>query len=445
MAFTSNTPPSTTDIQIPEYLNPNTLFQPREQNVTNTSLGHPKADRVTALAGAGQSDMASIFLNTSRDAFKANMMQIDATSQLPVWQEESWDELLGESVMRPYHNSREGGAIHGSSTMASRYIDPQFLDVPRSPPSTAASPTTEHLLPEPFDVRSVLEDLDRQNDLFSQEGFTTMDIDSSGPILPGTVVGGRENDRNEPHSQIDLASLFNRLDHAGPSLTLQDALKQSQLFVDFDDDVSNTSVHPENLALKRKAFEGSNYGVPNTKRRDMTFEVGNLLSLTAPLTMTPKALLANVPESPLLPIALKSDSSSPDESTASVADVKASTARPKSVVPEKFIGDGSAETALGMSTAAIQSFPTFEELLKHVHPDNYARAKAFGEKIAKNRLKAKNAAKRSRDQRRAKIEKAEELEKETEMLQGKLDGMRTLLSRLVANGTLSKDAVKGYI
>ncbi|WVQ74520.1 hypothetical protein IAR50_004121 [Cryptococcus sp. DSM 104548] len=442
MAFPTHDAPPTTDLQIPECLDPNTLFQTQEQRFPNTLSRHQNSDHAT-LPNPGQSDIAGLFLNTPRDAFRANMIQIEATSQLPVWEEESWDELLGENIMRPRHNSNEGGAIYGGPTLASRFVDPHCQNTARSSPSTSLS-TSGHPLPDPFNVAL---ELDRQyNRPFSQAGDSMMMEDESpGTALPGTMLGERDGNGHEMHSQIDLASLFKKLDHA-PALTFQDAFKQSQILVNFDDDVSQMSINPDNNALKRKTINGRNDGVPDTKRRDVTIDVDNIFSFTTPLTtLAPQTLLANAPDSPLQQAAVKSEHSSPDESNASVADVKTSTARPRSVVPEKFIGDGSAETALGMSTAAIQSFPSFEELLKHVHPDNYARAKAFGEKIARNRLKAKNAAKRSRDQRRAKIEKAELLEKQTEELQGKLEGMKTLLSTLVANGTVGREAVMEYI
>lgn len=60
-----------------------------------------------------------------------------------------------------------------------------------------------------------------------------------------------------------------------------------------------------------------------------------------------------------------------------------------------------------MSVTELQSF--HEELLKRVQSYHYSRAKSFGEKVAKNRIKTKNAGTRSRDQRRAKIGRVEGL------------------------------------
>ncbi len=114
---------------------------------------------------------------------------------------------------------------------------------------------------------------------------------------------------------------------------------------------------------------------------------------------------------------------------------KSSTARPKSVVPEKYLKDGSAQTMLGMSVDQIQSFPTFEELLKMVSSSLRPGAAEFGERIKENRDKAKDAAKKSRDERRAKIDS---LEKTVAELEGTIEGMRGVLATLVTKGLLDQ-------
>ena len=143
--------------------------------------------------------------------------------------------------------------------------------------------------------------------------------------------------------------------------------------------------------------------------------------------------------------ATKSPSLSSKVGNATSNDGKVCTTRPKAVVPEKFLNDGSAEAALGMTIAEIQTFPTFEELLKKVHPNNCQKAILFGEKITRNRIKAKHAAKRSRDQRRAKIERVERLEKQTKELQDQVEDMRALLGQLVESGAINREVVQAYI
>ena len=121
---------------------------------------------------------------------------------------------------------------------------------------------------------------------------------------------------------------------------------------------------------------------------------------------------------------------------------KLSTARPKSVVPEKYLKDGSAQTILGMSADQIQSFPTFEELLKMVSPNLRSGATEFGERIKENRDKAKDAAKKSRHERRAKIDSLEETVAD---LEGKIEGMKGVMQALVSKGLLSQAEMAEWI
>ncbi|WVO13316.1 hypothetical protein L204_100929 [Cryptococcus depauperatus] len=234
--------------------------------------------------------------------------------------------------------------------------------------------------------------------------------------------------------QSDLAYLFCQLGHVAPFPQIQ---SQNNNFLNLQD-LSCQSINPDEL--KRKIF--INDDGHKSKRRGITvLDQDERFVLQNPTVQysavaTPNAELNDTGKSPS-PTSKAGNSPSNDEKTC--------TARPKSVVPEKFLNDGSAEAALGMPIAEIQSFPSFEELLKKVHPDNYQKARAFGEKITKNRDKAKHAAKRSRDQRRAKIERAEILEKQTEELQGQIEGMKTLLSQLVKSGAISRETVQAYI
>nr|ODN96644.1 hypothetical protein L204_03353 [Cryptococcus depauperatus CBS 7855] len=122
---------------------------------------------------------------------------------------------------------------------------------------------------------------------------------------------------------------------------------------------------------------------------------------------------------------------------------KPSTDRPKSVVPAKFLKDGTAQSILGMSIPQINSYPTFSALLADVHPSFLPAAREFGEKISDNRDKAKDAAKKSRDERRVKIERAEYLEKRCEELESKVERMMGLLVGLVEKGLIGKSDVVG--
>jgi len=121
---------------------------------------------------------------------------------------------------------------------------------------------------------------------------------------------------------------------------------------------------------------------------------------------------------------------------------KTSTARPKSVVPEKYFKDGSAQAITGMTVEQITSFPTFEELLKKVAPALQAGAAEFGERIKENRDKAKDAAKKSREERRQKIDS---LEATVAQLEGHIQGMQGVFKALVAKGILSTAEIAMWI
>jgi hypothetical protein len=137
------------------------------------------------------------------------------------------------------------------------------------------------------------------------------------------------------------------------------------------------------------------------------------------------------------------DSDAESESTPKItASGKLSTARPKSVVPEKYFKDGSAQAVTGMTVEQIQAFPTFEELLKKVSPELQSAAAEFGERIKENRDKAKDAAKKSRDERKAKIDSLEQTVSE---LEGKIEGMQAVMMALVSRGVLSEAEVRTWM
>ncbi|ODN78046.1 hypothetical protein L202_05128 [Cryptococcus amylolentus CBS 6039] len=201
------------------------------------------------------------------------------------------------------------------------------------------------------------------------------------------------------------------------------------------------------LGAKRKASDASDEGAPAPKRRGRPPGTGKPKAAVAPKRRVSKASPASSSVSPAssseaLPLDDFDDDMSPVRLTATG---KPSTDRPKSVVPAKFLKDGSAQAILGMTIPEIMSFPTYEELLKKVRPELVAGATEFGEKIADNRDKAKDAAKKSRDERRAKIERAEYLERRCEELEGKVSNMGSFLMSLVDLNVLSKEQIRAFM
>ncbi|WVQ76958.1 hypothetical protein IAR50_006637 [Cryptococcus sp. DSM 104548] len=223
---------------------------------------------------------------------------------------------------------------------------------------------------------------------------------------------------------------------------------------------ASVAVEPANLSLpaspvepapalgaKRKVSDASDEGAPAPKRRGRPPGSGKPKTVPAPKRRvsksSPASSVSPVSSSEALPLDdFDDDVMSPVRLTATG---KPSTDRPKSVVPAKFLKDGSAQAILGMTIPEIMSFPTYEELLKKVRPELVAGATEFGEKIADNRDKAKDAAKKSRDERRAKIERAEYLERRCEELEGKVSNMGSFLLSLVDLNVLSKEQIKAFM
>ncbi|GMK54169.1 hypothetical protein CspeluHIS016_0107550 [Cutaneotrichosporon spelunceum] len=121
---------------------------------------------------------------------------------------------------------------------------------------------------------------------------------------------------------------------------------------------------------------------------------------------------------------------------------KPSTARPKAVVPEKYMKNGEAQTITGMTTEQILGYPNWEALMLDVDETHRSSALAFGKMITDNRDKAKWAAKKSRDERKQKVE---QLEGQVEELQKKNDGMRQALLNLVRKGVVDIAEIQAYI
>lgn len=267
-------------------------------------------------------------------------------------------------------------------------------------------------------------------------------------------------------AQLGLTNLLGSLEGVGEAAPVADHVNQSltDAYAVLDKLLlptpSPVAVQPAQLvlspfapAMKRKASEVSDDGGPAAKRRGRPPGSSKTKPTPLPLAKRPyrrqsKSTVADISPVPSIETLAADGDESDAESDAPVkltASGKPSTARPKSVVPEKFLKDGSAQTLLGMNIAEIQSFPTFEELLKKVHASLYEGAREFGERIADNRDRAKDAAKKSRDERRAKIERAEVLEKKVEQLEAQVSVMTCVLLSLVEQGVLRKDQIAPFI
>ena len=195
---------------------------------------------------------------------------------------------------------------------------------------------------------------------------------------------------------------------------------------------------PPSPSLKRKDSEPSVDAVPAAKRPRGRPPKSRSIDV-APMSARRQSTTSS---SPLRQTVSFDDVDSETGSPKTTASGKLSTARPKSVVPEKYFKDGSAQAILGMTVEQIQAFPTFEELLKQVEPVKRAAAAEFGARIADNRDKAKDAAKKSREERKAKIDT---LERTVSDLEGKIEGLQGVLLGLVARGVISETDVAAHL
>jgi hypothetical protein len=82
---------------------------------------------------------------------------------------------------------------------------------------------------------------------------------------------------------------------------------------------------------------------------------------------------------------------------------KPTVAKPKAVVPQKYLRDGTAQDALGMSEDKILAFPDFETLLLEVPAHLQARAVEFGQLIENGRRQAAESAQMNRAAKDAKL------------------------------------------
>ncbi|KAI9638241.1 uncharacterized protein MKK02DRAFT_31717 [Dioszegia hungarica] len=208
-----------------------------------------------------------------------------------------------------------------------------------------------------------------------------------------------------------------------------------------------TAIAPADLvmpspSLKRKDSSSSDEPEPASdqpaKRPRGRPPKGRTSGTASPLS-TRQSKIPSPVGTPLIATVSLDDVEEPPKRTASG---KPSTARPKSVVPEKYFKDGSAFAITGMTMEQILSFPTFDELLKQVAVDKRDGAREFGERIADQRDKAKDAAKKSRDEKRQKIE---QLEGQVDGLEDQVAKMRVYLQSLLGSGRVSHVEVAAYL
>jgi hypothetical protein len=82
---------------------------------------------------------------------------------------------------------------------------------------------------------------------------------------------------------------------------------------------------------------------------------------------------------------------------------KPTVAKPKAVVPQKYLRDGTAQDVLGMTEEKILAFPDFETLLLEVPAHLQARAVEFGQLIENGRRQAAESAQMNRAAKDAKL------------------------------------------
>lgn len=202
-----------------------------------------------------------------------------------------------------------------------------------------------------------------------------------------------------------------------------------------------TSISPSNLVLsptlKRKDSSDESDKPEQAAKRPRGRPPKSRSTVTTG-TISPVLTTPSSPSTPLLnEIALEED-----PCMKRTASGKPSTARPKSVVPEKHFKDGTAQAITGMTMEQILAFPTYDELLKQVSPDKWAGAREFGDRIAENRDRAKDAAKKSRDEKRQKIE---QLESQVDGLEDQVARMKEYLSVLLSSGRVSQEEVAAFM
>lgn len=289
----------------------------------------------------------------------------------------------------------------------------------------------EGLFDLPVGIMHSADDLPSYNDNMQMQGVL--------PFAPGSGLGdlGGLGDINV--ADLGLADFIAKHTPTVPASApapapASDALQQAYANLGWSGDMT---IQPAQLSLTAPA--------PSMKRKESDAGSDDAGPAKRPRGRPPKVRTDSSYLATPLVRAASIESEDASESPTAVkrtASGKPSTARPKSVVPEKYFKDGTAQAITGMTMEQILAYPTFEELLKNVEPSLQASAAEFGERIAENRDKAKDAAKKSREERKAKIET---LESAVAGLEDKVKGMQGVLMGLVARGILGVDDVKAFM
>ncbi|BEI86119.1 hypothetical protein CcaverHIS002_0604060 [Cutaneotrichosporon cavernicola] len=255
--------------------------------------------------------------------------------------------------------------------------------------------------------------------------FEVVTAPTAAPVAPATS--------NSDTDAVDVAMALNALDWV-PALAAG-STTASPVPVAMKRKLTETAIETEDPATKR-----SRSSTPVVKRPYRRQSTKNTLTLSQ--------LAAAASSGSSLVIEQLEDVEPAKNETEVAATIrltstgKPSTARPKAVVPEKYMKNGEAQTITGMSTEQILAYPNWEALMEDVDDKHRTGALAFGKMITENRDKAKWAAKKSRDERKQKVE---QLEGQVEQLEKKNDGMRQVLLGLVRKGLVDISEIQEYI
>jgi hypothetical protein len=268
---------------------------------------------------------------------------------------------------------------------------------------------------------------------------------------------------NDPVTQFQLGNILSQLTASTPSVvatpvaaipSLPEAYAALGWPLTSKTPSSMASPALSSLAMKRKASDSSDDGSsvkrprgrpPSTTpsaKRPYRRQSKNGLSLSQLAAAAASGKPVIVDEKPPLPVDDEEDEVEAATPMRLTSTGKPSTARPKAVVPEKYMKNGEAQAITGMNTEQILSFPNWSALMECVDEPHRAGAEVFGKMITENRDKAKWAAKKSRDERKAKVEC---LEGQVDELNGKIAEMRGLLLGLVGRGLVPLSDVEAFI
>jgi len=114
---------------------------------------------------------------------------------------------------------------------------------------------------------------------------------------------------------------------------------------------------------------------------------------------------------------------------------KPTVAKPKAVVPQKYLRDGTAQAALGMSEEQILAYPDFDTLLIDVRADLQARAIEFGQSVENGRRQAAESAQMIRAAKDAKLNG----------LADRVHGMEATARQLLDQGVLTPAQFKLFV